>query len=155
MSVILVVVLIRLNQNSIDIIFGSLRKQIMRCRQLLPLSLLAVPLMATAAEGYPTLTTVDYVLECMDRHGGADVDNERSCVCEFDQIAAAMPSEDFDNAMAYREFKDVPADKGGEFRDSKWAKDLYEKVLDTRKKAEHICFIKHIKPKKSTETQNQ
>ena len=133
----------------------------MRCRQLVPLSLLAVPLMAamplmaTAAEGYPTLTTVDYVLECMDRHGGANIDNERSCVCEFDQVAAAMPSEDFDNAMAYREFKDVPADKGGEFRDSKWAKDLYEKVLDTRKKAEHICFIKHIKPKKSTETQNQ
>ena len=120
---------------------------------ILPLSLLAVPIASPAAEGYPTLTVVDYVLECMDRHGGYNIDNERSCSCEFDQIAANLTSEDYDNAMAYREFKDVPADRGGEFRDSKWAKALYEKVLDTRKHAEHMCFIKHVTRKKSDEVQ--
>jgi hypothetical protein len=131
----------------------------MRCRQLLPLSILFIPFVAAAAdlphsEPYPTLERVDYVLECMDRNGGENIDNLRSCACEFDVVAKTMPQEDYDSAIAYKEFKDVPADRGGEFRDSKYARTSYETLLEARKVAKKQCFLRHVvskkKPQKGT-----
>ena len=112
-------------------------------RKILALSVLAVvPLLARAENTYPTLERVNYVLDCMDRHGGPRIEHLTSCSCEIDEIADKVTLDEFTDANIYVQNKDTPGDKGAVFHDMKFAKDAFDKLEDSRKAAEKVCWVK-------------
>lgn len=101
------------------------------------------PLMASA-EGlndYPTMDRVNYVLDCMDRHGGPRIETLTGCSCEMDEVGGRMNYQEFIDANVYMQNKDTPGDKGGVFRDMPQGKDGFAKLEASRTEAEKVCFV--------------
>jgi hypothetical protein len=105
------------------------------------LMLAAVPMLAHAENDYPTLDRVNYVLDCMDRHGGPKIENLTACSCEIDKVAEQMSYEHFIDANIYMQNKDTPGDKGGVFRDMAPGKDGFAALNKAREEAEKVCFV--------------
>jgi hypothetical protein len=107
------------------------------------LSLAAAPLFVSA-EGlneYPTLDRVNYVMDCMDRHGGPKIEHLTACSCEMDEIGAKMSYEHFVDANVFMQNKDTPGDKGAVFRDMATGKDGFDKLEASRAEAEKVCWV--------------
>ena len=104
--------------------------------------LAAAPGFAYGEEGYPTLDRVNYVLDCMDRHGGQSIDNLVSCSCEIDKVAAKLSYEGFIDANVYMQNKDTPGDKGAMMRDAQFAIDSHDTLMAARADAEKTCFVR-------------
>ena len=109
------------------------------------LAVIVVPVMlrcqSAAADGYPTLERVDYVLTCMKSHGGQTVDNLYACSCEIDIIAQQINFEDFSEARTFEMYKRMPGEKGGIFRDSSRAAVVVGELDAARADGERRCFI--------------
>ena len=93
----------------------------------------------TAGNDFPTLARVEYVLQCMNEHGGQNYNNLYHCVCAADRIAAALPYQDYAEALTFTYMFDQPGEKGGEFRDPPRSKELRDRLKAARKEAE-ACF---------------
>lgn len=107
------------------------------------LSLSAAPMFASA-EGlneYPTLDRVNYVLDCMDRHGGPKIEHLTACSCEMDEIGGKMTYLHFVDANVFIQNKDTPGDKGGVFRDMAPGKEGFAKLEAARAEAEKVCWV--------------
>lgn len=121
-------------------------------RKLLVVSTLAVmPLIAQAENTYPTLERVNYVLDCMDRHGGAKIEHLTSCSCEIDHVAENVTLDEFTDANIYIQNKDTPGDKGAVFHDIEFAKNAYAKLEESQKSAEKVCWVKVREVKRKEE----
>lgn len=88
---------------------------------------------------FPTQARVEYVMQCMAEHGGANLDNSYHCVCAVDKIASLMNFQDYSEALTFTYMFDTPGDKGGEFRDPPKSKELRERLKAAQKEAE-VCF---------------
>lgn len=94
---------------------------------------------AVADEGYPTLQRVEYVLQCMDEHGGQNYDNMYHCVCAFDELAKRMTYQEYAESLTFTYMFDTPGERGAEFRDPPKSKVLREKLKEV-KQATVACF---------------
>lgn len=105
---------------------------------------------AAGAHDYPTLARVDYVLSCMKKHGGQDLDNLYACSCEIDMIASLLTFEDWEEASTFERYRRMPGEQGGLFRDSTRGEKMIARLREARLKAEHGCFLrpKAAKPNK-------
>lgn len=92
----------------------------------------------TAVNDFPTLARVEYVLRCMDYHGGQVYENMYSCVCSIDRIAAEFSYDEFLKAEVLAQLRTTPGERGGLFRDG--GKELVAKYLDVTEAAEESCF---------------
>lgn len=88
---------------------------------------------------FPTQARVEYVMQCMAEHGGANLDNSYHCVCAVDKIAGLMNFQDYSEALTFTYMFDTPGDKGGEFRDPPKSKELRDRLKAAQKEAE-ACF---------------
>lgn len=88
---------------------------------------------------FPTQARVEYVMQCMAEHGGANLDNSYHCVCAVDKIADLMNFQDYSEALTFTYMFDTPGDKGGEFRDPPKSKELRDRLKAAQKEAE-VCF---------------
>jgi hypothetical protein len=88
---------------------------------------------------FPTQARVEYVMQCMAEHGGANLDNSYHCVCAVDKIADLMNFQDYSEALTFTYMFDTPGDKGGEFRDPPKSKELRDRLKAAQKEAE-ACF---------------
>lgn len=88
---------------------------------------------------FPTQARVEYVMQCMAEHGGANLDNSYHCVCAVDKIASLMNFQDYSEALTFTYMFDTPGDKGGEFRDPPKSKELRDRLKAAQKEAE-VCF---------------
>ena len=106
---------------------------------------LLLGLMATQAlaNDYPTLERVDSVLTCMKLNGGQNIENLYACSCEIDVIASMVPFDIWDEARTFEQYKRLPGEKGGIFRDSERADEVVPKLEEARKEAKKRCFIGH------------
>ncbi|MCC7413851.1 MAG: hypothetical protein IT495_19710 [Gammaproteobacteria bacterium] len=111
----------------------------MKLRYLSVLAALAVP--SVFANDFPTLERVDYVLTCMKREGGQTVDHLYACSCEIDAIAQNMAFEEYDGARTFEQYRNMPGEKGGLFRDDPQGEALIDKLDQTRKDARKRCFV--------------
>ncbi len=98
--------------------------------------------MAARANDFPTLERVDQVLTCMRRHGGQTLDNLYACSCAVDTVAAALPYDDFVEAMTFKGFKSMPGERGGLFRDSARGRKLVQRLEEAEQSAERSCFLR-------------
>jgi hypothetical protein len=101
----------------------------------------SVPLCADAnpdTNDFPTLARVEYVLRCMDYHGGQVYENMYSCVCSIDRIAGEFSYDEFERAEVLAQLRVTPGERGGLFREG--GKELVAKYLEVTEAAEKSCF---------------
>ncbi|MFO1350561.1 MAG: hypothetical protein U1F68_07760 [Gammaproteobacteria bacterium] len=109
-------------------------------------ALLLLADIATAADtpsgDFPTLARVEYVFECMTKHGGENYDNLYSCVCAIDYIRARFSYEEYSEAVTYQKMRESGGERGAIFRDPPRAGELRQKLADIGKQAESQCYLK-------------
>ena len=110
------------------------------CRYLFAV-LLFYPIIANAND-FPTQARVEYVLGCMNEHGGQSYDTLYSCVCSIDKIAAQMPYEKFVEAQTLSVMIKTPGEKGGAFRDAPGARGVVKTFAELRESAKASCSLK-------------
>jgi hypothetical protein len=87
---------------------------------------------------FPTLARVEFVLRCMDYHGGQIYENMYSCVCSLDRIAAEFSYDEFVKAEVLAQLRTTPGERGGLFREG--GRELVAKYLELTEAAEKSCF---------------
>jgi len=97
---------------------------------------------ATLTNDYPTRDRVDYVLECVAKHGGLSYVNQYACGCKIDKIAEKLNFADYESARTYTQMQKTPGEAGAAFRDPKQSKDLRTRLKEADAEAEKACFVK-------------
>ncbi len=91
---------------------------------------------------FPTQDRVEYVLQCIEKHGGLRYETLYPCICKVDKIASVMRFDEYTQARTFTFLRRTPGEKGGVFRDPPHAKELRKKLKDADKFAEDSCFVK-------------
>ena len=91
---------------------------------------------------YPTRDRVDYVLECVAKHGGLSYINQYACGCKIDKIAEKLNFADYEAARTFVQMQKTPGENGAPFRDHKQSKDLRNQLKEAENAAEKACFVK-------------
>lgn len=97
---------------------------------------------AVKTNDFPTRDRVDYVLECVAKHGGLSYINQYACGCKIDKIAEKLSFEDYEAARTFVQMQKTPGENGAPFRDPKQSKDLRTKLKEADEAAEKACFVK-------------
>lgn len=102
----------------------------------------------TAAESgnflnqYPTRDRVDYVLNCVAKHGGLNYVNQYACGCKIDKIAEKLSFNDYEEAITFGFMGKTAGENGAAFRDPEQAKSLKKRIKAAEDYAESSCFVK-------------
>ena len=102
-------------------------------------SLLAVVAMPVYAGNYSSRTSFTMIANCMDENGGQTQENLFMCSCRADLIQAGMTAEEYEEAITVERYRELPADKGAVFRDSKLGQTLFAALKKIRKEAAETC----------------
>lgn len=97
---------------------------------------------AVLPNDYPTRDRVDYVLECVAKHGGLSYINQYACGCKIDKIAEQLSFADYESARTFVQMQKTPGENGAPFRDPKQSKDMRTKLKEAEANAEKLCFVK-------------
>lgn len=97
---------------------------------------------AVLTNDYPTRDRVDYVLECVAKHGGLSYINQYACGCKIDKIAEQLSFAEYESARTFVQMQKTPGEAGAPFRDPKHSKDLRGRLKDADAAAEKACFVK-------------
>ena len=92
---------------------------------------------------YPTRDRVEYVFNCIAKHGGKlDYVTQYACGCKIDKIAEKLTFEEYEAATTFTMLRSTPGEKGAVFRDPKQSKDLRTRLKEAEAYAERSCFVK-------------
>ena len=91
---------------------------------------------------YPTRDRVDYVLNCVAKHGGLTYISQYACGCKIDKIAEKLTFEAFEAATTFGYMRKTPGENGSAFRDPKQSKSLKKRLQEAETYAEKMCFVK-------------
>ncbi|MGZ4960043.1 MAG: hypothetical protein ACXV7J_12370 [Methylomonas sp.] len=91
---------------------------------------------------FPTRDRVDYVLECVAKHGGLTYINQYACGCKIDKIAEKLSFAEYESARTFSQMQKTPGEAGAAFRDPKQSKDLRTRLKEADADAEKSCFVK-------------
>ncbi len=91
---------------------------------------------------FPTRDRVEYVLNCVAKHGGLNYINQYACGCKVDKIAEKLTFEEYEAAQTITYLRRLPGEGGGVFRDPARAKDLRKRLEEAEAYAEKSCFVK-------------
>ena len=89
---------------------------------------------------YPTEAVADYVIGCMLANGVSH-ETLRKCSCSFDQVAAAVPFDEYEKVKTLMSLQQA---KGGGrtdvFKGSNWAKSAVERFKEVQAESTLRCF---------------
>ncbi|MGJ0486099.1 MAG: hypothetical protein ACR65R_16415 [Methylomicrobium sp.] len=97
---------------------------------------------AARVNDFPTRDRIEYVLNCVAKHGGLTYVTQYACGCKIDKIAEKMSFADYEAANTFTYLRSTPGDAGGIFRDPKQSKDLRKLLKEAEAYAEKQCFVK-------------
>jgi hypothetical protein len=97
---------------------------------------------AARVNDFPTRDRVEYVLNCVAKHGGLTYITQYACGCKIDKIAEKMTFAEYEAANTFTYLRSTPGDAGGLFRDPQQSKDLRKLLKETETYAEKQCFVK-------------
>ncbi|MEN8261120.1 MAG: hypothetical protein ABFS02_11135 [Pseudomonadota bacterium] len=100
------------------------------------------PVKTTVQNDFPTITRVEYVLQCMQKHGGQRYDTLYPCVCSVDKLASKMTHEEYESAKTFTYLSGTPGEAGGIFRDPPEARKLRKRLEEAEAFATGSCFVK-------------
>ncbi|MEY4767958.1 MAG: hypothetical protein RL637_597, partial [Pseudomonadota bacterium] len=84
---------------------------------------------------------VEYVLNCVAKHGGLTYVNQYACGCKLDKIAETLSFNDYEEASTYGLMSKTPGEAGAVFRDPTRAKTLKKRLKEAEDLAESNCFV--------------
>lgn len=93
------------------------------------------------AADYSTMETFIMVSNCMAENGGQTEENLYMCSCRADVVKAELSEEDYGDALAVERYRELPADKGAVFRDSRKGQQLFDTLKKVRRKATEACPV--------------
>ncbi len=99
---------------------------------------------ATVAEfvnDYPTRDRVEYVFNCIAKHGGPSFVNQYACGCKIDKIAEKLTFAEYEGARTFSYLRKTPGENGAVFRDPEHAKNLRRRLKEAEAYAEAQCFV--------------
>ena len=91
---------------------------------------------------YPTRDRVEYVLQCIAKHGGLNFINQYACGCKIDKIAEKLTFAEYEAATTFGFMRKTPGENGAAFRDPKQSKTLKKRLREAEAYAEKMCFVK-------------
>ncbi len=91
---------------------------------------------------YPTRDRIDYVLNCIAKHGGLNYVNQYACGCKIDKIAEKLTFKDYEEAVTFGFMGKTAGENGAAFRDPEQAKRLKKQIKQAEDEAESSCFVK-------------
>ncbi len=116
---------------------------------LLMSTLLGAPLSAMAESkvvvknDYPTDMRMRYVLDCMDRNAKLNTyESVHKCSCVIDKVAEKLTIREFENGAVTYRLKNMPADRGGVFRDNDEAQTSLVTLKEIQAAAYDSCKLK-------------
>jgi hypothetical protein len=89
---------------------------------------------------YPTHARVEYVQECMLRHGGQFA-TLHQCSCVIDAIAKRLGYDEYVEAATFARHATLGGDGGGIFRDSEHAKTMAKLYRSIEAEAQRSCGL--------------
>lgn len=107
----------------------------------LTLSLLVTFALPLQAAGYTTMETFTMVSNCMIENGGQTRENLYMCSCRADVTMSEMSEEEYVHGLTVEKYRELPADKGAVFRDTRMAQDMFDKLKKVRRKAAEDCPV--------------
>lgn len=91
---------------------------------------------------YPTRDRVDFVFNCIAKHGGKnDYVSQYNCICKIDKIAEKLSFAEFETATTFSMLRSTPGENGATFRDPQHAKTLRKRLKEVDAYAEKACFV--------------
>jgi hypothetical protein len=96
---------------------------------------------AAPANDFPTQARVEFVLGCMNEHGGQSYDTLYKCVCLVDAIAADMSHDEFVQAQVFSQLRSTAGERGAVFRDPAQAQTLIAKLEAAIERGKSRCFL--------------
>lgn len=97
---------------------------------------------AVRVNDYPTRDRVEYVLECVAKHGGLSYINQYACGCKIDKIAEKLSFAEYEAARTYGQMVKTAGEAASAFRDPEESKDLRTRLKEADAAAEKACFVK-------------
>lgn len=124
----------------------ALRSLPTRARMLvaaMPVALLPLAAAAAPAPGgdFPTVARVEYVLECMSRHGGKP-EHLYQCSCVVDRIGEQLAYDDYVTMSAALRYQTLEGPRGAEFRDPPGVKAMAAKYKAIQQEAAKECMLR-------------
>jgi hypothetical protein len=89
---------------------------------------------------YPTHARVEYVQECMLKHGG-QLAALHQCSCVIDAIAKRLGYDEYVEAATFARYATLGGDGGGVFRDSEHAKTMAKLYRSIEAEAQQSCGL--------------
>ncbi|MDC9728703.1 MAG: hypothetical protein PSN04_05145 [Methyloprofundus sp.] len=91
---------------------------------------------------YPTRDRVEFVFNCIAKHGGKnDYVSQYACGCKIDKIAEKLSFAEFEAATTFSLLRSTPGENGAAFRDPQHAKTLRKRLKEADAYAENLCFV--------------
>jgi hypothetical protein len=111
-------------------------------KRLIILVLSTICATSALANDFPTQARVEFVIGCMEAHGGQSYDTLYPCICSIDKVATQVSFEEYAAVETLTYLWSTPGERGGVFRDAspnsrKRIKHLAKVVGD----AQDSCFI--------------
>ncbi|MCF7971610.1 MAG: hypothetical protein K9L22_10665 [Methylococcaceae bacterium] len=98
---------------------------------------------AVVMNNYPTRDRVEYVFNCIAKHGGKlDYIVQYACGCKIDKIAEKLTFTEYEAASTFTMLHSTPGENGSVFRDPAQSKDLRTQLKEAEAYAESSCFVK-------------
>jgi hypothetical protein len=89
---------------------------------------------------YPTTARVEFVQDCIGRHGGK-LEDLYKCSCVIDRLAEKMTYDDYVEASTFAHYSTLPGEGGGIFRDPDTAKQKAKLYRTTEAAAYKACGL--------------
>lgn len=105
--------------------------------------IMTLPSIGTAND-FLTVTTVQYVQQCIELNGGKMNLYEATykCSCVIDKLAEDFTQVEFEEANTGFQLKNLPGDRGGEFRDDKGVRSGISSFQEKHVVAYQTCKIR-------------
>ena len=101
--------------------------------------MVAAPL--ARANDFPTVTRVEFVLECMREHKGGSFELLNKCSCVIDRLAEQYKLDDFVEAQTMAKAVTIAGERGSALRDNDEAQQEARQYRAKQKDAAHACFL--------------
>jgi hypothetical protein len=92
------------------------------------------------ANDYPTTARVEYVQDCIGRHGGK-LEDLYKCSCVIDRLAQKLTYDEFVEAATFAHYSTLPGEGGGIFRDTDTAKQKAKLYRTLESESQKACGL--------------
>ena len=98
------------------------------------------PCASASAHDYPTYERVQYVIQCISKHGGTQ-QLIYQCSCGIDKLAEQFSIDDFVDMQTSLNASSITGERGGEFRDNPGVRAAAKRYRESEQAALKSCGV--------------